>query len=61
MTALRNEVRTSVQLLRDGLYGLQGNLHSLPLDRRPSTLLEPTQRHPYILELLHLASKQKAS
>lgn len=61
MIELRNEVRTSVQLLRDSLYGLQGDLHTHSLERRPSTLLEPAQRNPYIMELLQLVSKQKAS
>ena len=45
MTELRNKVRTSVQLLRDSLYGLQGDLHTnYSIDRRPITLLEPPRR-----------------
>lgn len=62
MTELRNEVHTSVQLLRDSLYGLQRDLHpNYSIDRRPITLLEPKQRNNHIMELLELASKQKAS
>lgn len=61
MTALRNEVHTSVQLLRDSLYGLQGDLNTNRLREMPRalTLLEPKQRHNYILAMLD--SRHKAS
>lgn len=62
MVELRSEVRSSVQLLRDGLYGLQSDLRvNSTFEKRPSTLLDATQRKSFILELLELASRQQAS
>jgi hypothetical protein len=60
MTELRNEVQGSVQVLRDSLYGLQGDLHT-SFDKRPSTLLEPKQRTNYMMGLLEFTSKRKVS
>ncbi|HZQ93416.1 MAG TPA: hypothetical protein VFA67_00305 [Candidatus Sulfotelmatobacter sp.] len=63
MTALRNEVRISVQLLRNSLYGLQGDLHSHKLGETPGAipLLEPEQRTSGVLNLPHTDSGRKAS
>ena len=63
MTTLRNEVRTSVQLLRESLHGLQGDLgHPEYQERRRSlTLLEPKDRNRYVLDLLQMDPRQKAS
>ena len=63
MTALRNEVRTSVQLLSDSLHGLQGDLNHPHYreKQRSLTVLEPKDRNGYIMELLESDPRQKAS
>jgi len=63
MTGLRNEVRTSVQVLRDSLHVLQGDLNNNRFRERPRslTLLEPNERKGYILEMLDMALRHKAS
>jgi hypothetical protein len=62
MTALRNEVRTSVELLRQGLHGLQGDLHlNSSAWRRSLTVLEASQRNSYIMDLLESVPTRKAS
>jgi hypothetical protein len=63
MTALRNDMRTSVQALCQSLYVLQGDLNSKTFHEttRPITLLAPTERTGPMLELLDSYSKQKAS
>lgn len=67
MTELRNELRISVQLLRDSLFELHGDLHAEKKSNAPReelrslTLVEPKQRNDYMLQLMDLDSRGKAS
>ena len=63
MVALRNEVRTSVELLRQGLSGLEDGLaqNTLRANLRGITVLEPQQRKSYLLDLLATESSRKVS
>ena len=63
MMALRNEVRTSVELLHQGLKGLEGDLaqNDLRAKLRGVTVLEPQQRNSYLLDLLAKDARWKAS
>lgn len=62
MSELRSEVRTSVELLHQSLYGLQGGLNPNPkFSRQPITVLEPKHRNDYVWDLLQAASTRKAS
>jgi hypothetical protein len=63
MLGLRNDVRTSLEILRQSLYGLQGDLkegHARKRSRQVS-VLEPQHQTEYVLELLDLDSRRKAS
>jgi hypothetical protein len=62
MLGLRNEVRRSLELLRQSLYGLQGDLRLSQSEQRTSvSVLEPQHRNDYVLDLLKLDSRRKAS
>lgn len=62
MMALRSELRTSVQLLRHSLDGLQQGLHRDDSQRsRSMTVLEPEQRNSYVFELLDTKAPHKAN
>lgn len=63
MISLRNEVRTSVELLRQGLQTLEGDLtqDALRAKLRAVTVLEPQQRNNYLLDLLATEARGKAS
>lgn len=62
MIALRNEVRTSVELLHQSLSGLEGSLvqNDLRTKLRGVSVLEPHQRNSYLLDLLATEAKWKA-
>jgi hypothetical protein len=63
MLGLRNDVRTSLEILRQSLYGLQGGLkegHAQKTSRSVS-VLEPQHQTDYVLGLLGSDSRRKAS
>jgi hypothetical protein len=63
MLGLRNDVRTSLEILRQSLYGLQGDLtEGRSRERlRQVKLLEPQHQTDYVLNLLNLDSGRKVS
>ena len=63
MLGLRNEVRTSLEILRQSLYGLQGDLKEgrSPERSRQVGVLDPQHQTDYVLQLLDLDSRRKAS
>ena len=63
MVGLRNELRTSVEMLSQSLYGMQGDLlqNQVQEKMRRVSVLEPQQRNNYVLDLLNLGSRGKAS
>jgi hypothetical protein len=63
MLGLRNDVRTSLEILRQSLYGLQGDLTDARSRERlrQVKVVEPQHQTDYVLNLLNLDSKRKAS
>lgn len=63
MLGLRNDVRTSLEILRQSLYGLQGDLKEGPSPERSRqvSVLESQHQTDYVLDLLGLDSRRKAS
>jgi hypothetical protein len=63
MLGLWNDVRTSLEILRQSLSGLQGDLtEGRSRERlRQVKLLEPQHQTDYVLDLLRLDSRRKAS
>ena len=63
MMSLRNELRTSVEMLSQSLYGMQGDLlqNQVHEKMRRVSLVEPQHRNKYTLDLLDLDSRRKAS
>jgi hypothetical protein len=63
MLGLRNDLRASLEILRQSLYGLQGDLSEgrSPEKLRQVRVLEPQHQTDYVLQLLHLDSKRRAS
>ena len=63
MLGLRDDVRTSLEILRQSLYGLQGDLKQGPSPKMssPVRVVEPQHQTDYVLKLLNLDSSQKAS
>ncbi len=63
MLGLRNDVRTSLEILRQSLYGLQGDLREgrSPEKSRQVRVLDPQHQTDYVLGLLDLDSRRKAS
>lgn len=62
MMSLRNELRNSVEMLSQSLYGMHGDLvQNRVQDKMHVSLLEPQHRNKYVLDLLDVDSKGKAS
>jgi hypothetical protein len=63
MLGLRNEVRTSLEILRQSLYGLQGDLKQGPSPEISCQVrvVGPQHQTDYVLRLLDLDSSRKAS
>lgn len=63
MMSLRNELRRSVEMLSQSLYGMHGDLlqNQVQDKLRRVTLLEPQHRNKYVLDLLEVDSRGKAS
>ena len=63
MTALRVELRTSLDLLRQSLYGLQGELnkHRWRPQDQAIAMLDGKQRRSYVVELRDMDPRRKAS
>jgi hypothetical protein len=63
MVSLRNELRTSVEMLSQSLYGMQSDLlqNQVQEKMRRVSVLEPHQRSNYSLDLLNVDSRGKAS
>ena len=63
MMTLRNELRTSVEMLHQSLYGMHGDLLQSQVQEktRRMSLLEPQHRNKHTLDLLDLDSRRRAS
>ncbi|MGE5082856.1 MAG: hypothetical protein ACM3ND_08125 [Acidobacteriota bacterium] len=63
MLGLRNDVRTSLEILRQSLYGLKGDLKQGPSSEisRQVRVVEPQHQTDYVVQLLDLDSRRKAS
>jgi len=63
MLGLRNDIRRSLEILRQSLYGLQGDLKEgrSPERSRQVRVLDPQHQTEYVLQLLDLDSRRKAS